>query len=236
MALIAAGSAEYELEHQPGGDGAHLEGRLHHPRAAARSPCARRSRAQPALPNLLLDPRHRRATCSARRPAGAASSPRRPTRAFRCRRSSASLAYFDSYRTARLPQNLTQAQRDAFGAHTFERVERPGFVHASGSACGTSSSSRGHMSSAITHERPESRRAFSSTSARLTPDRVAITCRVAAHRPTRELERRGRPGSPPGCMRSASAPAITSRCRARTCRGSRSPTSASSRPARSSCR
>ena len=35
----------------------------------------------------------------------------------------ASLAYFDSYRTARLPQNLTQAQRDAFGAHKFERVE-----------------------------------------------------------------------------------------------------------------
>jgi len=44
---------------------------------------------------------------------------------------SASLAYFDSYRTARLPQNLTQAQRDAFGAHTYERVDRPegGFVH-----------------------------------------------------------------------------------------------------------
>ncbi|MCC6669794.1 MAG: NADP-dependent phosphogluconate dehydrogenase [Planctomycetes bacterium] len=37
----------------------------------------------------------------------------------------ASLAYFDSYRRARLPQNLTQAQRDFFGAHTFERVDRP---------------------------------------------------------------------------------------------------------------
>jgi 6-phosphogluconate dehydrogenase len=42
---------------------------------------------------------------------------------------SASLAYFDSYRSARLPQNLTQAQRDAFGAHKYERVERPGFIH-----------------------------------------------------------------------------------------------------------
>jgi len=44
---------------------------------------------------------------------------------------SASLAYFDSYRTARLPQNLTQAQRDAFGAHTYERTDHPerGFVH-----------------------------------------------------------------------------------------------------------
>ena len=39
------------------------------------------------------------------------------------------LAYFDSYRTARLPQSLTQAQRDAFGAHTYERVDRPGPVH-----------------------------------------------------------------------------------------------------------
>jgi len=44
---------------------------------------------------------------------------------------SASLAYFDSYRTANLPQNLTQAQRDFFGAHTYERVDKPelGFIH-----------------------------------------------------------------------------------------------------------
>jgi 6-phosphogluconate dehydrogenase len=44
---------------------------------------------------------------------------------------SASLAYFDSYRTAVLPQNLTQAQRDLFGAHTYQRIDRPdaGFVH-----------------------------------------------------------------------------------------------------------
>ncbi len=43
----------------------------------------------------------------------------------------ACLNYFDSYRTGRLPQNLTQAQRDAFGAHTYERVDHPerGFVH-----------------------------------------------------------------------------------------------------------
>jgi 6-phosphogluconate dehydrogenase len=44
----------------------------------------------------------------------------------------ASLAYFDSYRSAVLPQNLTQAQRDYFGAHTYQRTDRPdaGFVHA----------------------------------------------------------------------------------------------------------
>jgi len=44
---------------------------------------------------------------------------------------SASLAYFDSYRSAQLPQNLTQAQRDYFGSHTYQRTDRPnaGFVH-----------------------------------------------------------------------------------------------------------
>jgi 6-phosphogluconate dehydrogenase len=44
---------------------------------------------------------------------------------------SASLAYFDSYTSAQLPQNLTQAQRDYFGAHTYQRADRPeaGFVH-----------------------------------------------------------------------------------------------------------
>ncbi|MGA9998193.1 MAG: NADP-dependent phosphogluconate dehydrogenase [Pyrinomonadaceae bacterium] len=42
-----------------------------------------------------------------------------------------SLAYFDSYRTASLPQNLTQAQRDYFGAHTYERIDKPeqGAIH-----------------------------------------------------------------------------------------------------------
>jgi 6-phosphogluconate dehydrogenase len=43
-----------------------------------------------------------------------------PTPAF-----STALAFFDGYRTARLPQNLLQAQRDFFGAHTYERVDQP---------------------------------------------------------------------------------------------------------------
>lgn len=42
---------------------------------------------------------------------------------------SASLSYFDSYRTANLPQNLTQAQRDFFGAHTYERSDKAGTYH-----------------------------------------------------------------------------------------------------------
>ncbi len=40
-----------------------------------------------------------------------------------------SLGYFDSYREARLPSNLLQAQRDFFGAHTYERVDKPGSFH-----------------------------------------------------------------------------------------------------------
>lgn len=41
----------------------------------------------------------------------------------------ASLAYFDAYRTERLPANLTQAQRDYFGAHTYRRTDREGSFH-----------------------------------------------------------------------------------------------------------
>jgi 6-phosphogluconate dehydrogenase len=41
----------------------------------------------------------------------------------------ASLAYYDSYRSERLPANLIQAQRDFFGAHTFERTDKPGSFH-----------------------------------------------------------------------------------------------------------
>ena len=39
------------------------------------------------------------------------------------------LAYYDGYRHARLPANLLQAQRDYFGAHTYERTDKPGTFH-----------------------------------------------------------------------------------------------------------
>ncbi|HUU26509.1 MAG TPA: NADP-dependent phosphogluconate dehydrogenase [archaeon] len=42
---------------------------------------------------------------------------------------SASLAYFDAYRSERVPANLIQAQRDYFGAHTYERLDKPGIYH-----------------------------------------------------------------------------------------------------------
>jgi len=41
----------------------------------------------------------------------------------------ASLNYYDSYRSERLPHNLLQAQRDYFGAHTYERTDEPGSFH-----------------------------------------------------------------------------------------------------------
>ena len=42
---------------------------------------------------------------------------------------SSSLSYFDAMLTKRLPQNLTQAQRDFFGAHTYERIDKEGTFH-----------------------------------------------------------------------------------------------------------
>jgi len=85
---------------------------------------------QPDLPNLLLDydfmTSMRRAEKAWRWVIATAVQMGIPVPAL-----SASLAYFDSYRSAQLPQNLTQAQRDFFGAHTYQRTDRPnaGFVH-----------------------------------------------------------------------------------------------------------
>ncbi|HEY8804874.1 MAG TPA: NADP-dependent phosphogluconate dehydrogenase, partial [Clostridium sp.] len=42
---------------------------------------------------------------------------------------SSAIMYYDSYRSAKLPANLLQAQRDYFGAHTFERVDKDGIFH-----------------------------------------------------------------------------------------------------------
>ena len=83
------------------------------------------------LPNLLLDEAFRNditATQDAWRRCTAFAQ----TRGIAVPAFSASLAYFDSYRTADLPQNLTQAQRDFFGAHTYQRNDKgpdAPFVH-----------------------------------------------------------------------------------------------------------
>src|SRR5437773_10903392 len=82
----------------------------------------------PALPNLLLDRYFTRAIKRAQRnwrvAVSTAIKQGVAVPAF-----SASLAYFDSYRSARLPANLLQAQRDFFGAHTYERIDKPGVFH-----------------------------------------------------------------------------------------------------------
>jgi len=84
---------------------------------------------QPDLENLLLAPYFRDAVAQAqpawRAVAAAASVTGIPVPAF-----SAALAYYDSYRRERLPANLLQAQRDYFGAHTFQRVDDPASFHA----------------------------------------------------------------------------------------------------------
>jgi 6-phosphogluconate dehydrogenase len=85
-------------------------------------------RARPDLPNLLVDPHL----------AGEVAARQEDLRAVVCRAAElgipvpglmASLAYFDGYRSAWLPANLIQAQRDDFGAHTYERVDTKGVFH-----------------------------------------------------------------------------------------------------------
>jgi 6-phosphogluconate dehydrogenase len=83
---------------------------------------------KPSLVNLLLDPALgdtvEAAQAGWRRTIARAAYAGLPLGAH-----TAALSYFDAYRSPRLPQNLTQAQRDAFGAHTYERIDRPGAVH-----------------------------------------------------------------------------------------------------------
>lgn len=78
----------------------------------------------PALANLLLDPFFKaaidRSQAGWRRTVARAAEFGIPMPAF-----ASALAYYDSYRSANLPANLLQAQRDYFGAHTYERIDRP---------------------------------------------------------------------------------------------------------------
>lgn len=82
----------------------------------------------PGLANLLLDPYFKDVVESYqkewREVIATAVTRGLPVPAF-----SSALAYFDSYRTENLPANLLQAQRDYFGAHTYERVDKEGIFH-----------------------------------------------------------------------------------------------------------
>jgi len=83
---------------------------------------------KPVLPNLLLDESLGQAVAERlpawRKVVQVAIGRGIPVPAF-----SGSLAYYDSYRSARLPANLIQAQRDLFGAHTYERTDKAGIFH-----------------------------------------------------------------------------------------------------------
>lgn len=85
-------------------------------------------RANPELKNLLLSEKMRTEISSRmanwRQVVSIAAEQGVPVMAF-----SSALSYFDSYRSADLPQNLTQAQRDFFGSHTYERVDKKGVFH-----------------------------------------------------------------------------------------------------------
>jgi len=97
-------------------------------RAKFRDEIRRAFSSQPTPSNLLLDPFMKKevSRCVPQLRTVVATAVARgvPVLGF-----GASLAYFDSFRTTDLPQNLTQAQRDFFGAHTYERKDVPGTFH-----------------------------------------------------------------------------------------------------------
>lgn len=82
----------------------------------------------PDLSNLMVDPEFAQAMndrqLSLRKVVALAAENGIPALAF-----SSALAYYDAYRSARLPANLTQAQRDYFGAHTYRRLDQEGAFH-----------------------------------------------------------------------------------------------------------
>jgi 6-phosphogluconate dehydrogenase len=84
--------------------------------------------ANPSLPNLLVDPwfaeQVNQRLPGLRQVVAGAAMAGIPLPCL-----SSSLDYIDSYRTARLPQNLVQAMRDCFGSHTYERTDQPGSFH-----------------------------------------------------------------------------------------------------------
>ncbi len=85
-------------------------------------------KAQPNLENLMLAPYFTEALASTqdswRHVVATAATIGVPVPAFM-----SALAYYDGYRHANLPANLLQAQRDYFGAHTYERTDKPGTYH-----------------------------------------------------------------------------------------------------------
>jgi 6-phosphogluconate dehydrogenase len=127
FAMISAGNKEYNY-------GMHLDeiARIWKAgciiRAAFLDEIKKTFKETPNIPNLLMAGRFVEAINqrqdSWRRTLGIAVNSGIAAPAF-----SASLAYYDTYRRQRVPANLIQAQRDFFGAHTYERIDKPGVFH-----------------------------------------------------------------------------------------------------------
>ncbi|HWR37429.1 MAG TPA: NADP-dependent phosphogluconate dehydrogenase [Clostridia bacterium] len=127
LGLMRIASAEYKYDLQPGEiaglwrAGCIIRATLLHEIMGA-------YRRDPALINLLLDPAFREAVES-RQEAWRLVVQTGIGIGIPVLAMSSSLAYFDAYRCECLPANLTQAQRDYFGAHTYRRVDREGTFH-----------------------------------------------------------------------------------------------------------
>ncbi len=127
MALLHTASREYDYDLQLGEIARIWRGGCII-RAAFLNDITAAYRKNPQLTNLMLDPYFKEAML------GRQAALRRVVQVaielgIPCLAMSASLAYFDAYRSERLPANLTQAQRDYFGAHTYRRVDKEGVFH-----------------------------------------------------------------------------------------------------------
>ena len=121
---LPRGGRRVWMEPQLRRDRAHVARRLHHQIGVPREDqgCVRPRSGSREPPGRHLFPRRGR---RGRGRAGVDRSPPPWARAYPCPRTRSALAFFDGYRRARLPANLIQAQRDYFGAHTYERIDRP---------------------------------------------------------------------------------------------------------------
>lgn len=128
MALLRAASREYQYDLQYGEIAAIWRGGCII-RAQFLNRIREAFKRQPDLPNLLLDEGFK-AEVANRQAALRYVVTTATQLGIPCLAMASALSYFDAYRTERLPANLTQAQRDYFGAHTFQRLDKPGVFHA----------------------------------------------------------------------------------------------------------
>lgn len=127
MALLRAASQEYEYDFDRGEIARIWRGGCII-RAAILGRITKMLKSNPAVANLLLD-KEFELDLAAKQNALRWTVKKAVSGGIPCPALSSALAYLDGYRSARLPANLIQAQRDYFGAHTYRRVDREGSFH-----------------------------------------------------------------------------------------------------------